>query len=216
MADRKVTDEELIAQLLSGKTQSEISRHFGMRACSVSERFARLLSKPGGEGLARYLRASIPPKVPDETVLSEALLGYGAQAIANRHDAAYTGVNKTLTRLRKLHPDLDALVRARYPHKKPGTVRNRRRATEQEFTTATKKEAYALAQGACCMCHQPIPSWRLSTYHHKTAIIRGGTGETSNCMVMHRKCHEDNFHALHGFFPPTRYINAGNPLNRVN
>jgi 5-methylcytosine-specific restriction endonuclease McrA len=66
-----------------------------------------------------------------------------------------------------------------------------------EFTAATKKLRFEQESGICQWCHTSIENRFKATYHHIDLIDEGGSKEPENCMVLHPKCHIDNFEVLH-------------------
>ena len=66
-----------------------------------------------------------------------------------------------------------------------------------EFSPTTKALRFREEGGRCQWCHETIPNSYSATYHHTTMIDSGGDGSRGNCMVLHRKCHIDQFETLH-------------------
>lgn len=66
-----------------------------------------------------------------------------------------------------------------------------------EFTKVVRSACYTREHGICQFCGKSVlPT--LATYHHILPIDSGGDGSLPNCMLLHRKCHIDQFEALHG------------------
>ena len=70
------------------------------------------------------------------------------------------------------------------------------------FRVKVKRLRFTEEQGICQWCHEVIAQrWDHPdvTYHHITPIDSEGTGVAENCMVLHRRCHEDPrvFRILH-------------------
>jgi 5-methylcytosine-specific restriction endonuclease McrA len=58
-----------------------------------------------------------------------------------------------------------------------------------EFTKATKREAFRLANGVCqCSCGQPFGKQRVE-YHHRKEARDGGDGSLANCIPLRSDCH---------------------------
>lgn len=62
------------------------------------------------------------------------------------------------------------------------------RTERQEFSVATKKEAWARADGKCEICFQPFGN-RRPEYHHKREAALLGTNHISNCLCICPPCH---------------------------
>lgn len=81
-------------------------------------------------------------------------------------------------------PDVDSLQR----RSKYKCLRRRR---PFKFSDATKKKAYAKYKGLCQWCWQRVGRWHEGAYHHLIPISHGGGKKSSNCLLLHPRCHYD-------------------------
>lgn len=183
---------ELLAQTVAtyqrGLTLRAVAAEMGVTPGAIRKRL-KMAGVPTREALARQT-------VDVDRIRTLYLEGYGTMGISKVTGYSESVVRRCVIRL----GIMDSSRQFTRQHATP-SVRNSKRRPHL-FGVRVKRLRFSEERGICQWCHECIaPRWDHPdvTYHHITPIDSGGTGTAENCMVLHRRCHEDPrvFRILH-------------------
>lgn len=180
---------ETVRLYLECKNLAEVARLTGMTKAAVKKRLQKFHIP---------IHNPTPPLDRDPVRLKEMYdSGMSARAIGDVLGCSERTVFRWLKQLEISDPSRRLVKR----HENP-TLRAYARKP-YEFKASTKATRFTAEHGVCQWCNQPVgDKWNdpQATYHHIVPIDSGGDGSFENCMLLHRKCHEDPeiFRILHG------------------
>lgn len=184
----KVDKDELARLYKEGMGINRLAAHFGVRVNAIFKHVKNM-------GLADHSRMQTP------IVNREELARLHSEGLGHYRLSLHFGVNQSTIAKHLKALGINDSSRQFQPKEGPRRVR---RPKSVEFTVTTKSQRFAAEQGCCQWCKKPIgdgTKWGLAVYHHILPVIKGGTRDPENCMVLHSECHNDPeiFEQLHGF-----------------